>query len=168
MAVKGYAYRMPVDELIDALMIREIPLHHQPVDKRQVGEFPGQVDIPAVDSQYLDDPIRVLWREGQRRAVEIDHHPGYGSIYSGFHGTAKIKERPGRGITVPADLLLRKGDPAGDLCRNLDATMRDRDKKGIFHGYCSPVKETEAGVFVNVCMGEQVPTDGVISVRLHP
>jgi hypothetical protein len=153
MAVKGYPYGIPVDELIDALVIGEIPLHHQPVDKRQVRELPRQVNVSAVDGQYLDDAIRILRREGQRRAVEIDNHPGYGGIYCRFHGTAKIKECPGRGITIPANLLLRKSEPAGDFCRNLNATMRDRDKKGIFHGCCSPVRETEPGVFVNVCMG---------------
>jgi hypothetical protein len=106
MAIEGYAYGIPVDEFIDALMIGEIPFHHQPVDKWQVGQLPGQVDIPAVDSQYFDDTIRIFWRERQGRAVEIDDHPGYGGIYGRFDRTTEIKEQPGRGITVPADLRL--------------------------------------------------------------
>ena len=64
MAVERNAYGITIDELINALVIREIPSHHQPVDKGQVRQLPGQVDLPAIHGSDFYDPVRVFGGSG--------------------------------------------------------------------------------------------------------
>jgi hypothetical protein len=64
MAVEGNPDRLPVDELIDLLVKREVMGHEQVVDEWHIRHQPGTPDIPAIDRPELDDPVRIA--QGKR------------------------------------------------------------------------------------------------------
>ena len=59
MTIKGNPYRIPVQKLIDLLVIREVVSHKQAMDVVHVRHHPGTVYIPAIDSPGLDDAVGV-------------------------------------------------------------------------------------------------------------
>jgi hypothetical protein len=64
-----------IDQLIDSLVVWEIIGHQKPVDERHIRELPCTVDILSIDRPDLDDTVRVLWRQRERGAVQVNDHP---------------------------------------------------------------------------------------------
>jgi hypothetical protein len=64
MAVKRNPDRMPIDELIDFLVKREVMRHEQGMDKKHVRDKTGTVDLPAIDRPEFDNAIRIT--QGKR------------------------------------------------------------------------------------------------------
>jgi hypothetical protein len=131
MAVKSDPDRVLVKELIDTLVVREIPGQQQVVDKVRVGLLPGTIDVTAINGPDLNDTIRVAGRERQGRAVEVNHHPRDGGVDICFNRIAEVKKGPCSGVAVPQDLFSGEEHAAGDLVGDFGTSMRDGEKEGV-------------------------------------
>jgi len=108
MAVERNPDRVPVDELIDLLVIREVMGHEQAVDEVHVRHQPGTPDFRAIDRPYLDDPVRIAQGKRQRGTVEVDNHPGDRGIDICFDLVLVAEDQTGSRITIIPEVLIRK------------------------------------------------------------
>ena len=106
MAVKRYANRVPVDELIDLLVIREIPGLEQAVAEGYIRHHPRTPDLPAIDRPYLDDPVGITKGERQRGPVEIDNHAGDRGIDIGRDPVRVPEENTGIRIAIIPEFVI--------------------------------------------------------------
>lgn len=100
MAVERNPDGLTVYELIDVLVIGKIMGLEKVMDEIHIRQQPGPVDIPAIDRPHFDNPVRIAGRKRQWRAVEVNNHPGYGSINIGCHPVFKSEYLPGTGIAI--------------------------------------------------------------------
>jgi len=100
MAVKRNPDGLPVDELIDSLVIGKIPGQEKVMNETHIGYQPGTVDIFAINRLHFDYPVRIAEREGQWGAVEVDNHPGDWGINVGCNPVFKSEYPPGTGIAI--------------------------------------------------------------------
>jgi hypothetical protein len=63
MAIERKPDRLPVKELIDVLVIREIMSPEKVMDEMYIRHHPGPVDIPAVNRPHFDNPVRITGRK---------------------------------------------------------------------------------------------------------
>ena len=100
MAIERKADRLPVNELIDVLVIREIMGPEKVMDEMHIRQHSGPVDIPAVNRPHFDNPVRIAGRKRQWGTVEVDNHPGDGCINIGCYLVFKSENSPGTGIAI--------------------------------------------------------------------
>jgi hypothetical protein len=106
MAVERNPDWLPVDELIDSLVIREIMGLEKVMDEMHFRQQPGPVDIPAIDRPHFNNPVRIAGGKRQWRTVEIDNHPGDGSVNIGCHPVFKSEYPPGEGIAIITEFIV--------------------------------------------------------------
>jgi hypothetical protein len=106
MAVESNPDMPPVEEFIDLLVVGEIMGHEKVMDEIHLRQHPWPVDVPAIDRPYFDNPVRIAEGERQGGPVEIDNHPGYGSINIGCHPVSKSEYIPGTGITIITEFFI--------------------------------------------------------------
>lgn len=106
MAVERNPDGMPVDELIDLLVIRKIMGLEKVMDEMHIRQQPGPVDIPAINRPHFDNPIRIAGGEGQGGAVEVDNHSGDGSVNIGCDPVFKSEYNTGRGIAIMTEFVV--------------------------------------------------------------
>ena len=63
MAVECNPDRLPVDKLIDSLVIGEIMGLEKVMDEIHIRQHPGPVDIPAINRPHFDNPVRIAEEE---------------------------------------------------------------------------------------------------------
>ena len=106
MAVERNPDGLPVDELIDSLVIREIMGLEKVMDEIHIRHSPGPVDIPAINRPHFDDPVGIAGGKRQWGAVDVDNHPGDGSINIGCHPVFKSEYPPGTGIAIITEFIV--------------------------------------------------------------
>ena len=119
MAVERNPDRVPVDELIDLLVKREVMSQEQAVNKVHIRHKPGTVDFPAIDRPRLDDPVRIAQGKRQRGTVEIDNHAGDGGIDIRRHPALVAEDNTGTGIAIIPEFLIGKKSAAGGQAQGL-------------------------------------------------
>lgn len=108
MAVERNPDGLPVDKLIDSLVIGEIMGLEKVMDEIHIRQQPGPVDIPAINRPHFDNPVRIAGGKRQWGAVEVDNHPGDGSINIGCDPLFKSEYNTGRGIAIITELIVVK------------------------------------------------------------
>jgi hypothetical protein len=106
MAVERNPDWLPVDELIDSLVIREIMGLEKVMDEMHVRQQPGPGDIPAINRLHFNNPVRIAGGKRQWGTVEVDNHPGDGSINMGSHPVFKSEYTTGKGIAIITEFIV--------------------------------------------------------------
>jgi hypothetical protein len=106
MAVERYPHGLPVDELIDSLVIGEIMGLEKVMDEIHIRQQPGPVDIPAINRPHFDNSVRIAGGKRQWGAVEVDNHPGDGSINIGCDPVFKSEYTTGTGIAIITEFIV--------------------------------------------------------------
>ena len=89
MAVERNPDGLPVDELIDSLVIGEIMGLEKVMDEIHIRHSPGPVDIPAINRPHFDDPVGIAG--GKRQWGAGDFTPSvFGAVF--FF----LRSRPGK------------------------------------------------------------------------
>lgn len=137
MAVERNPYRMPVNELVNLLVVWEVMGQKKAMDEAHIRHMPGTVHIPAIDCPCLDDPIGILQREWQRGTVEINHHAGDGSIDICRYPVLVSEENAGFGIAVVPEFLTGKKQQRADSIRDFCPTMGNgyQERVTLYHRY---------------------------------
>ena len=147
MAVERNPDLVPVNELIDLLVIREIMGHEQAVDEVHIRHQPGTPDFPAIDRHQLDDPVRIPQGERQRGTVEVNNHAGDGGIDICRNPVVVPENNAGQGIAVVPEIFFRQEQPRADMFRDFNPAVRDgyQERGALFHRY-------QQGTFAgNIC-----------------
>ena len=108
MAVERNPDWLPVDELIDSLVIREIMGLEKVMDEMHFRQQPGPVDIPAINRPHFNYPVRIAGGKRQWRTVEVDNHPGDRSVNIGCDSVFKSEYTMGTGIAIIIEFIVVK------------------------------------------------------------
>jgi len=140
MAVERDPDIMPVNQLVNLLVEREVMGYKQTVDQGHIRHEPRTPDIPAVDRPYLDDAVRVPQRERQGRPVEIDNHPGNAGIDVRCDPVPVPENEAGRGIAIVPKVFIGKEQPGTDCIRDISPSVGNGDQERVlvFHRYQYP------------------------------
>jgi hypothetical protein len=106
MAVKCDPDRFPVDELIDSLVIGEVMSLKKVMDTGHIGQLPGPVDLPAIDSLCFDDSVRIAEGEWQWRTVKVNNHSGDGCINISRDAIFVSEYDTGIGIAIIPEIII--------------------------------------------------------------
>jgi hypothetical protein len=106
MAVEGNPDGMLVYKLINSLVIGEKMGSEKVMDEIYIRQQPLPVDIPPINCPHFDNSIGIAGRERQWGAVEVDNHPGDGSINIGSHPVFKSEYTPGTGIAIITEFIV--------------------------------------------------------------
>jgi hypothetical protein len=106
MAVERNHNGLLVDELINSLVIGEIMGLEKVMDEIYIRRQAGPVDIPAINRPHFNNPVRIAGGKRQWGTVEVDNHPGDGSVNIGCHPVFKSEYPPGTGIAIITEFIV--------------------------------------------------------------